>query len=136
MAVRTNFFSIDNNFNNTSKNSIFNEKRGKQTSVMGAAGAHMIQGYQSMNSSKNNVSFIALLNELEEEINETRKELNYFKKEVAILNTEKDTVAEMARTKCDDIDKYLYKEIHYFEELINKSQLKQKAENYRFHHQC
>ena len=74
-----------------------------------------------MNSSKNNVSFIAIMNELEEEINETRKELNYFKKEVAILNTEKDTVAEMARTKCDDIDKYLYKEIHYFEELINKS---------------
>lgn len=93
-----------------------------------------MQGYGSMNSSKSQVSFVALLNDLEEEINETRKELNYFKKEVTILNTEKDTVAEMAQTKCDDIEKYLNKEIHYLEELINKSQNKQKAENSRFYY--
>ena len=87
-----------------------------------------------MQSSKsnNNVSFIALLNDLEDDINETRKELNFCKKEVQILNTEKDTVAEMAQTKCEDIDRYLNKEIHYLEELIGKSQIKQKAENSRF----
>ena len=49
-----------------------------------------------MHSSKSNVSFIAIVQELEEEINETRKELNFCKKEVQILNTEKETVAEMA----------------------------------------
>ena len=38
----------------------------------------------------------------------------------------------MAETKCSDIDKYLTKEIHYLEELINKAQTKQKAENSRF----
>ena len=38
----------------------------------------------------------------------------------------------MAECKCDDINKYLTKEIHYLEELINKAQSKQKAENSRF----
>ncbi len=42
-------------------------------------------------------------------------------KEVKILNTEKDTVAEMAQTKMEDINKYLSKEIHYLEELIGKA---------------
>lgn len=37
--------------------------------------------------------------DLTEEINETRKELNFCKKEVQILNTERETVLEMARTK-------------------------------------
>ena len=53
-----------------------------------------------------------------------------------MLNTERDTVLEMAETKCDDINKYLNKEIHYLEELINKAQTKQKAENSRFQFQC
>ena len=78
-------------------------------------------GFGSMHSSKSNVSFIAIVQELEEEINETRKELNFCKKEVQILNTEKETVAEMAQTKCEDIDRYLTKEIHYLEELIGKA---------------
>ena len=72
-------------------------------------------------SSKSNVSFIANLGELEEDINETRKELNFCMKEVKILNSERDTVHEMADTKCDDIGKYLSKEIHYLEELISKA---------------
>ena len=77
-----------------------------------------------MHSSKSNVSFISIVQELEEEINETRKELNFCKKEVQILNTEKETVAEMAQTKCEDIDRYLTKEIRYLEELIAKAQIK------------
>ena len=72
------------------------------------------------------------MQDLEDDINETRKELNFCTKEVKILNTERDTVLEMAETKCDDINKYLNKEIHYLEELINKAQTKQKAENSRF----
>lgn len=91
-----------------------------------------------MNSSKmsQGVNFTSFAQELEDEINETRKELNFLKKEVHILNTEKDTIAEMASTKCDDIDRYLHKELSYLEELINKSQIKQKAENSRFQYQC
>jgi uncharacterized protein YlxW (UPF0749 family) len=87
-----------------------------------------------MNSSKmsQGVNFTSFANELEDEINETRKELNFLKKEIHILNTEKDTIAEMASTKCEDIDRYLHKELTYLEELIGKSQVKQKAENSRF----
>ena len=79
-----------------------------------------------MNSSKmsGNVNFTGFTIELEEEIAETRKELNFLKKEVQILNTERDTVAEMAKTKSEDIDRYLTKEIHYLEELINKAAVK------------
>ena len=95
----------------------------------------MMQSYGSINS-KNNINFITFLNEIEEDISETRKELNFCKKEVQILNTERDTVAEMAETKCDDINRYLNKEIHYLEELISKAQTKQKAENSRFQFQC
>ena len=49
---------------------------------------------------------------------------------------ERDTVLEMADTKCNDINKYLNKEIHYLEELNNKANIKQKAENSRFQFQC
>ena len=65
-----------------------------------------MSGYGSF-TSKSNVSFIANLQELEDEIAETRKELNFCTKEVRILNTEKETVAEMATTKMHDINKYL-----------------------------
>ena len=75
---------------------------------------------------------MGFVNELEDEVTETIKELSFLKKEIAILNSEKDTVAEMASTKCEDIDRYLSKEIHYLEELIHKGQIKQKAENSRF----
>jgi hypothetical protein len=36
------------------------------------------------------------------------------------LNTERETVLEMAETKLIDIDKYLHKEIKYLDELIKK----------------
>ena len=93
--------------------------RNKQSALAGA-GQQVMSGYGSF-TSKSNVSFIANLQELEDEIAETRKELNFCIKEVRILNTEKDTVAEMADTKMQDINKYLTKEIHYLEELISKA---------------
>ena len=69
-------------------------------------------------------SFKAFCDELENDINETRKELQFCKKEVQVLNTERDTVLEMAKTKCEDIDRYLHKEIKYLEELIQKACVK------------
>ncbi len=75
-------------------------------------------------SQKSATSFLANLADLEDDINETRKELNFCIKEVKILNSERDTVHEMADTKCEDISKYLTKEIPYLEELINKSNTK------------
>ena len=75
-------------------------------------------------SGKNARSFHSNLLDLEEEIAETRKELNFCRKEVQILNTERDTILEMAETKCSDIDKYLTKEIHYLENFYYLKYLK------------
>ena len=46
--------------------------------------------------SNNSSNFIHFLNDLEDEINETRKELSFCKKEVSILKSEENTIAEMA----------------------------------------
>ena len=89
-------------------------------------------GSFTSNNSKNARSFHASLIDIEEEIAETRKELNFCRKEIQILNSERDTVLEMADTKCSDINKYLTKEMGYLEELVQKSMMKQKAENSRF----
>ena len=42
----------------------------------------------------------------------------------------------MAKTKCEDIDKYLNKEIKYLDELIGKAHEKQIIEHQRFWGQC
>ena len=42
----------------------------------------------------------------------------------------------MAKTKCEDIHRYLNKEIHYLDELIVKACDKQKIEHQRFWNQC
>ena len=50
---------------------------------MGAVGQQLLQGYgKTSSNSSNNINFITFLNELEDEINETRKELQFCKKEV------------------------------------------------------
>jgi hypothetical protein len=51
---------------------------------------------------------------------------------VQILNTERETVLEMARTKLQDIDKYLHKEIRYLDELVKKDHDKQSKEFAQF----
>ena len=121
---------------NQTKGSIFGKdaQHRQNKSIMGTVGQQMLQGYGNSLKSSNSsgVNFVTFVQELEDEINETRKELNFCKKEVQILNNEKEVVAEMAQTKSEDIDRYLNKEIHYLEELIHKAQVKQKAENSRF----
>ena len=49
---------------------------------MGSAGHAVMSGYNSMASPKQKVNFVGFLDELEYEIGETRKELNFCKKEV------------------------------------------------------
>ena len=95
----------------------------REKSTLGAAGHHIMGSSQmEVGSGKGGVpSFKTFTDELENDINETRKELQFCKKEVQVLNSERDTVLEMAKTKCDDIDRYLHKEISYLEELIHKA---------------
>ena len=37
------------------------------------------------------------------------------------MKSEEDVVTDMAKRKCEDVDKYLNKEIHYLHELIKKA---------------
>jgi hypothetical protein len=72
------------------------------------------------------------LAELEQEIFETRNELEFCKMEVQNLTSERDKVSEMAESKCNEICSYLTKEFNFLEEVMTKQQQKQKAENSRF----
>ena len=56
----------------------------------------------------------------------------FCKKEVHILKSEQDTVEEVSITQCSDIKRYLQKEITILEDVINKANVRQKAENSRF----
>ena len=95
-----------------------------------------MHGNMSSEKSTEKVNFTGFLADLESDINDTRKELNFMKNEVKILQTEQATVLEMAQSKCEDIDRYLNKEIHYLEELISKSDAKQVIEFNKFNFQC
>lgn len=42
----------------------------------------------------------------------------------------------MSRTKINDVNKYLSKELTYLTDLIHKNDVKQKQENNKFYYQC
>ena len=89
---------------------------------------------QSQGSLRSNqpFSFKAELAQLEEEIMELKKEVAYCKKEVSILKSEQDTVEDVANAQCNDIKRYLEKEVAILDDVINKFNIRQKAENSRF----
>jgi DNA-directed RNA polymerase subunit M/transcription elongation factor TFIIS len=62
-------------------------------------------------------------------------EVAFCKKEVGILHSEQATIETVATTQCSDIQRYLEKETNILEEVINKSQQRQKAEHSRFNNQ-
>ena len=81
-------------------------------------------------------SFTATLDQIEEDILQLAQETAFCKKEVHILHTEQDTVAQVATTQCADIERYLLKETNILEDVINKANNRQKAENSRFFSQA
>ena len=56
----------------------------------------------------------------------------FCRKEVGILKTEQDTVEDVAKAQTVDIKRYLQKEIAILDDVINKFNIRQKAENSRF----
>ena len=77
-------------------------------------------------------SFKASIDELEDSIRNLAQEVAFFKKEVNVLKQEQDTVEEVAETQCMDIKRYLSKELGILDDVINKANVRQKAENSRF----
>ena len=57
----------------------------KKSTVMGAVGQQLMHGNMSSEKSTEKVNFTGFLADLESDINDTRKELNFMKNEVKIL---------------------------------------------------
>lgn len=77
-------------------------------------------------------SFKASIDELEDSIRNLAQEVAFCKKEVQILKQESDTVEEVSETQCQDIRRYLSKELGILDDVIHKANDRQKAENSRF----
>ena len=58
--------------------------------------------------------------------------MSFARKEVKQLKAEQDTVEDVAKAQCADIERYLRKEIAILDDVICKSHKRQKAENQRF----
>lgn len=72
---------------------------------------------------------------LEEQIRSITEEMNYHKKEVQILRSEKDTLENVLNMKINDVRKSLMNEIYRVEEEMKRHFAHQKAENSRLQQQ-
>ena len=61
-----------------------------------------------------------------------KQEVATARKEVKQLKAEQDTVEDVAKTQCTDIERYLTKENIILLDVITKANKRQKAENMRF----
>ena len=61
-----------------------------------------------------------------------KQEVAFARKEVRQMKSEEDTVADVAKAQCVDIERYLSKEIAILDDVITKANKRQKAENMRF----
>ena len=61
-----------------------------------------------------------------------KAEVALSRKEVRQLKSEQDTVEDVAKAQCADIERYLSKEIKILDDTITKANKRQKAENMRF----
>lgn len=77
-------------------------------------------------------SFKAAIDQLEDDIMALKAEVTVSRKEVKQLKSEQDTVEDVAKAQCVDIERYLTKEIKILDDTILKANKRQKAENMRF----
>lgn len=77
-------------------------------------------------------SFKAAIDQLEDEIKQLREEVMFQRKEVRQMKGEQDTVEDVAKAQCADIERYLQKEIAILDDIQKKADKKQRTENQRF----
>lgn len=101
------------------------------------SGADLLANHKTIVSpGDRKVNFQTTLEEIEADILNLAQEVAFCKKEVHILHSEQSTIEVVAKSQCADIRRYLEKETNILEDVINKAQQRQKAENSRFHQQC
>ena len=108
-----------------------------QSSKVGlaGAGASIVGGGQNTSTQmrlQQPFSFNAAIAQLEEEIKQLREEVMFQRKEVRQLKANQDTVEDVAKAQCADIQRYLQKEIAILDDVQKKADKKQKTENSRF----
>ena len=108
-----------------------NNKAGSGAMLAGAGATIMGQSNSTLRSNQP-FSFKATIEQLEEEIMQLKQEVSFARKEVKQLKAEQDTVEDVAKAQCADIERYLHKEIAILDDVIQKSNKRQKAENQRF----
>ena len=102
-----------------------------KTGLAGAGATIMGQSNQTLRSQQP-FSFKAAIDQLEEEIMQLKQEVSFARKEVRQLKGEQDTVEDVAKAQCADIQRYLEKEIAILDDVQIKANKRQTAENQRF----
>ncbi|CAK73612.1 unnamed protein product (macronuclear) [Paramecium tetraurelia] len=100
-----------------------------------AKGNDLGQTNQSFGGSQNPASLKGKLMGLEETIKGIQDEMNFHKKEVQILKSEKDTLESVLSMKTQDVKKTLTNELMRIEEEMKRHFAHQKAENSRLQQQ-
>ena len=108
---------------------------GLTASKLGAAGGLANVGATIAGQSNQTIrsqqpfSFKAAIDQLEDEIMQLKAEVAFNRKEVRQLKGEQDTVEDVAKSQCADIQRYLQKEIDILDDVIKKADNRQKASN-------
>lgn len=106
-----------------------------QNSNYSGLGMHQQYSSSALSASKLPNSFKSALEQIEDEIVNLAAEVSYCKKEVQILKSEQDTIVDVAKSQCVDIERYLEKESTILSDVIGKQNLRQKAEYSRLNEQ-
>ena len=88
---------------------------------IGIAGATIAGQSSSTLRSQQPFSFKAAIDQLEEEIVQLKADVSFARKEVRQLKSEQDTVESIAIAQCNDIQRYLQKEINILDDVILKA---------------
>lgn len=110
----------------------FEENASPKTQMMNTQGSMVSLMSQTASGS---ASLKGKLLSLEEMIRSITEEMNFHKKEVQILRSEKDTLENVLNMKINDVRKSLMNEINRVEEEMKRHFSHQKAENSRLQQQ-
>lgn len=90
---------------------------------------------QGINSAAHSATLKGKINALEETIRGMNEELNFYKKEIVTLRSEKETLEDVLSRKAGDIRKSLANEVARAEDEMKKSYHGQKGENTKLQQQ-
>ena len=116
-------------------NSSFRPATGLEGSISPKTQLQNTQGSLASNPNSGSASLKGKLTSLEDLVRSITDEMNFHKKEVQILKSEKDTLEKVLDMKIGDVRKSLMNEISRVEDDLKRHLAHQKAENSRLQQQ-